>query len=314
MRKNVQTLVAAGLLALTFQPAEAGGRDQDVIDSLVTKLNALVAPPKEITQGCVRAPLPTQVQQPSFRGVVDDSGFGTTTRFVFDAWRVRCTDDDYQLLVTLIPFYGTSAMTGAGFSVQQGGRNWLVTMVEDDAFKPFAPPLTRTTTVMLRAAGEGPAFDDDADLSLTWNGLGSDTRVFLPSIEGTVPVYRINDESAGVFFDPAMSGHGMNLGVVAGTNRMVGNWYTTALDGSDALDWFVLSGTFSGPRAELDILRVKGHVWGTAFEGSPEIVGSLSLVYRSCSEIEVTTQLAEGARVREARQTLRRVVPTPACR
>ena len=125
-------------------------------------------------------------------------------------------------------------------------------------------PVTFTTVpaeLPLRLGGDrdGDGVDDGVEIAQGSNPANPDSSVFLPT--------------PGHWFNPARSGHGMDLQRANGTMTMVATWYTYNEDGTP--HWYQANGTLNGTSWTGDLYEVH---WVIG-QGSPEVtvVGTMTM-------------------------------------
>ncbi|MEM9301622.1 MAG: peptidylprolyl isomerase [Pseudomonadota bacterium] len=143
---------------------------------------------------------------------------------------------------------------------------------------------------------ELPLIDYDTD-----NAITTDNYVFTEVTvvdEGVAPVstFVVDPGVTGAWFNPATAGQGWLLDVYPGNDgnlEMFLAWFTYAAGeppadegafGSSQHRWFTASGTVDGDTATLTIFRNTGGVFNDPRSTELEAVGTMTVVFTSCSE------------------------------
>jgi hypothetical protein len=191
------------------------------------------------------------------------------------------------LLLTLEPTAGPTVLFSP-FAVEQGGRNYNVMPVINEANLAFSGNLSGKTTVMLQYTGSREdAYDDEQALAIKVLSLGGPTVTLNIPASGdtTPPPFVINGRQRGTFHDPAVSGQGFLFDFVEGASPALGGgWYTASPDPEkpDAHEWFTFIGPVSGDTAVVDIFLTTGQRFVQATPVTHTKVGTATIKFTSC--------------------------------
>lgn len=299
-RSVAPKLISSLLLACCSVPAYAQWVSPELIaeEARIARA-AAYGQPKEITPGCVSSPLPATPQAPTYAMRIDDSFLGLMPiRFDVTAWRVRCNDSDYQLVLTLDPYQGAVSIENL-FQVRQGGQQFNSTMVTSTTGAPFNGALSRPTSVLLQYAGSpSQAFDDDAALTIHWIGFstaGAQSLEIPSATASTEPPAGIpvDDRVEGAWFNPATDGQGFLLDVDPVQGVLSGGWYTaTSADGDR--DWFTFLGTIGDNHiVDVEVYKTTGVKFNESSPVDTFRIGEGRFQFNSCTDARFTFSVPE---------------------
>ena len=89
---------------------------------------------------------------------------------------------------------------------------------------------------------------------------------------------------SGLWYDPATSGEGLNLTLVA-PDRMIATWFTYKADGSGEPLWLIADGSFDGSRFSASALSLRGTRFGSNFNSTDLIRstwGTITIEFSRC--------------------------------
>ena len=137
--------------------------------------------------------------------------------------------------------------------------------------------------------------------------------------EDNEPVFSINAGLSGSWFNPSTDGQGLFIDVIPAQDEMFISWFTylASVTGNDAVfgsadhDWFVASGSYENDTASLVLLRTEGGVLDNPAAVTESQVGSLTLIFSSCTEATMTYSFENGGPSGEI--SLIRLTPDELC-
>jgi len=321
VRATLKAFVAAAVLASATASAspDSAAVDQRLIDAQIAAKESVEPSRKEISIGCTTAPLPTTPEGPTWRATVDEEFLGQRSRFEMIAWRKPCqTPGDYQLLLTLRPTHGPTAIFSP-FAVSQGGRYYNTFTVINEAGAAFNNSLATTTTVLLKYNGpRAEAFDDEAALTIVLISLGGPSiNLAVPAVTLTgtpppPPALVVDGRMRGTFFDPTRSGQGFLFDYVPGEQPLlVGGWYTASPDEEKEHEqaWYTLVGRILGNVVEFDVQATANVRFMRPSQVRTTSVGTARLTFLSCTEARFEYDLPGFEHEGEA--NLVRLTPAP---
>jgi hypothetical protein len=197
---------------------------------------------------------------------------------------------------------------------RNGANQSLVTgtVIAELAFSAFDMTNLRTdadpATVARWAQGGWAGYEDSAGSDGTDSG-GADRTLAIPvTADEAGNPFVVEAGTASAWFDPARSGEGFVLEVLA-AQKAVMYWFT--YDDQGAQDWYLAVGSIQGNRILFpELLRVSGGVFGPDFD--PEqvteaVIGSADFIWSGCDSGAMRWQLDGPGAPQSGRMQLTRL-------
>ncbi|MFO0040844.1 MAG: hypothetical protein ACK55W_02685 [Pseudomonadota bacterium] len=258
---------------------------------------------KEFSPDCLPAALPVQpTGATASREVVDADG----GRLRVTLWRVPCTTDDAQAILTFVPVSGRPRV--GAVRVAQAGRiaNFpdLISSVQPLTF--LFGPLDTPTSALLSVTLD-PPFDDDCAFEVQYLPPGASAAfpLALGAEPGAACVLSfgaagaaLSQRLAGTWFDPARAGEGVATDFLVAEGQRIAflSWYT--YEGGQQRYLVGNAPYAQGDRSvRLGLVETGGAQFGAAFR--PEAVtrrawGEATLSFPDCGRLLLSWRRADG--------------------
>ncbi len=289
------------------------------LQSEIVRASAEGRPPsaKEFTPGCVATPFPTTPAGPQVSAIINTGSTSQPERATLVLWRVRCSPQDAQTLITFIPTIGAPFICSASATVVQGGQQLGVFFSRSGtSIDSICGDVIVPITGYLRPSTTGAPFNDDAAFTLFYDDATSalvraDVPAYDPSAyDGGVVQASIKRQYAGSWNSPGIENQGWLIDVDEAARLFVVAWFTGTSDGA-RLDWYTALGNYSGDTATMTVYRTTGVRFGQPTTVNTAAFGTLTMRFTSCTAGTATYSLSDN---RQGTLPMQRITPVqPGC-
>jgi len=252
--------------------------------------------PKEFTTGCVTSPFSTTPTGPQWTANIETS---STESVKLTAWRVPCSGNDGQLLLTFTPVIGAPFVCGV--NVVQNGTQLSDSFlnISSSGLDSLCTALLVPATAYIDPFPASQTFDDDGAMTIFYrNRTGAFQQINVPAFDpaayqATPPADKVLQGGlSGTYWLPTRSGEGVvvDFGLAGGQPVLFFTWYTYGVRNQQ---WLTGANTFTTSQTTItmDVINTTGANFGAAFfpqDVVRNLWGTVTMRFPDCSTMELT--------------------------